>query len=110
RHDRKVGGEPNGLGGSRFRGASTMHQPGVTPALTSGRIPHGVESVPKASERSAAKPKNRADASLSKKEMIEATDDRDGVGRNPRSSPRAGKPPTWRRRIVGTASQQEVDL
>jgi len=110
RHDRKIGGAPNWPGGCQFRGASTTHQLLAAPAVANGRIPHGVKSVPKASERSATKPKNRAVASSSMKKMIEAIDDRDGVGRNPRSSPRAGKPLAWRRRIVGAASRQEGDL
>jgi len=108
RHGRKTGGARNGFGDSRFRGAA-MHQPMAAPAVANGRIPHGVKSVPKASEWSATKPRNRAVASSSVKRMIEATDDRGGAGRNPRSSPGAGKPLTWRRRIVGTASRQEVD-
>lgn len=110
RHDRKVGGAPNGSGVSRVRGASTMHQLLAASAVANCQIPHAVESVPKACERSATKPKNHAAASSSVKKMIEATDDRDGVGRSPRSSPRTGKPLTRRRRTVGTASQQEADL
>ena len=108
RHDRKIGGVANGLRGGQVEGASKMRQPVIASAVTAGRIPHGVELVPKASERTGTEPKNRTVA-FSFERMIEATDDRDGVGRNPRSSPRTGKPFTWRRGIVGTACKQEVD-
>ncbi len=109
RYDRKVGGAVKGSEGSQVPGASVMRQRVVTPAVIAGPIPHGAKLVPKTSERLETEPKNRAVASSSLKRMIEATDERDGVGRNPRSSPRTGKPFTWRRGIVGTASGQEVD-
>lgn len=74
-----------------------------------GRIPHGVKSAPKAGERSVTEPENPAIASgASERRMAEATSDRDRRGRSLRSSPRAGKPFTWRRKAVGTASKQEV--
>jgi hypothetical protein len=76
-----------------------------------GQIPHGVESAPKAGERSVAEPKNLAIASGAfGRRMAEATSDRDGEGRSLRSSPRTGKPSTWRREAVDTVSRQEVDL
>lgn len=75
------------------------------------RNPHGVQSAPKASERSVTEPKNLAVASgLVGLRMAEATSDRDGRGRSLRSSPRTGKPSTWRRGAVDTACKQEVDL
>ena len=40
--------------------------------------------------------------------MIETADDRHDEGRSLRSSPRAGKPLTWRRKAVGAVSQQEA--
>jgi hypothetical protein len=40
--------------------------------------------------------------------MIETADDRHDEGRNLRSSPRTGKPFTWRRKVVDTVSQQEA--
>ncbi len=76
-----------------------------------GRIPHGVQSAPKAGERSVAEPKNPAVASgIVGPRMAEATGDRDGRGRSLRSSPGTGKPSTWRRKAVDTASRQEVGL
>jgi hypothetical protein len=41
--------------------------------------------------------------------MIETADERGDEGRNLRSSPRTGKPFTWRRKVVDAASQQEGD-
>ena len=40
--------------------------------------------------------------------MIETADDRRDEGRSLRSSPRAGKPFTWRREAVDTVSRQEA--
>jgi hypothetical protein len=40
--------------------------------------------------------------------MIETADDRRDEGRSLRSSPRAGKPLTWRRKAVDTVSRQEA--
>lgn len=40
--------------------------------------------------------------------MIETADDRRNEGRSLRSSPRAGKPLTWRREAVDTVSRQEA--
>src|SRR3954452_8674982 len=40
--------------------------------------------------------------------MIEMADDRRDEGRSLRSSPRAGKPFTWRREAVDTVSRQEA--
>lgn len=42
-------------------------------------------------------------------ETVKATDERHGRGRSLRSSPRTGKPSTWRRETVDTACRQEVD-
>lgn len=76
-----------------------------------GRISHGVESAPKASERSAGEPKNLFIASGTFGcRMAEATSDRDDEGRSFRSSPRTGKPSAWRREAVDIAGKQEVDL
>lgn len=75
-----------------------------------GRIPHGVKSAPKAGERSVTEPKNLVIASGAfRLRMTEATSDRDDEGRSLRSSPGTGKPSTWRREAVDTASRQEVD-
>jgi len=74
-----------------------------------GRIPHGVKSAPKAGERSVAEPKNLVIASGAfRRRMTEATSDRDDEGRSLRSSPGTGKPSTWRREAVDTASRQEA--
>lgn len=97
--------------GTRTGGAqSAARQPRYGLAWYRGRIPHGVESAPKAGERSVTEPKNLVIASGTfGPRMAEATSDRDDEGRSLRSSPRAGKPPTWRREAVGTASKQEAD-
>ena len=42
--------------------------------------------------------------------MTEATGDRADEGRSLRSSPRTGKPPTWRREAVDTNCKQEKDI
>jgi hypothetical protein len=74
------------------------------------RISHGVKSAPKAGERSEGEPKNPTIASDDfGRRMAEATSDRDGRGRSLRSSPRTGKPSTWRREAVDTACKQEAD-
>lgn len=74
-------------------------------------IPHGVQSVPKAGERSSTELGNPAIApGASTRRAAEATSDRGDGRRSLRSSPRTGKPFTWRREAVGTASRQEVDL
>ena len=75
-----------------------------------GQISHGVESAPKAGERSVTEPKNLVVASGSfRHRMAEVTSDRGDKGRSLRSSPGTGKPFTWRREAVDTASRQEVD-
>ncbi len=75
-----------------------------------GQISHGVESAPKAGERSVTEPKNLVVASGSfRHRMAEVTSDRGDKGRSLRSSPRTGEPSTWRREAVDTASRQEVD-
>lgn len=75
-----------------------------------GRISHGVESAPKAGERSVGEPKNLVIVSGAfGRRMAEATSDRDDEGRSLRSSPRTGKPSTWRREAVDTAGKQEAD-
>lgn len=99
--------EPTRIGDER----NSARQPRRVLAWRQGRIPHGVESAPKAGERSEAEPKNLVIASASfGRQMAEATSERDDRGRSLRSSPRAGKPPTWRREAVDTACRQEVDI
>lgn len=89
----------------------TVRQPWRLLAWRQGRIPHGVESAPKAGERSKAEPKNLVIASAALgRQMAEATSERDDRGRSLHSSPRAGKPSTWRREAVGTTCRQEVDV
>lgn len=107
------------IGGALVRGVNARtggarraaRQPRHKLAVCRGPNPHGVESVPKAGERSITEPKNPAIApGVSKRRAAEATSDRGDGGRSLRSSPRTGKPFTWRREAVGTASRQEVDL
>lgn len=97
---------------TRTEGARrAVRQPRYGLARYRGRNPHGVQSAPKAGERSVTEPKNLAVASeIVGLRMAEATSDRDGRGRSLRSSPRTGKPSTWRRGAVDTAGRQEVDL
>ena len=97
---------------TRTEGARrAVRQPRYGLARYRGRNPHGVKSAPKAGERSVTEPKNLAVASgIVGLRMAEATSDRDGEGRSLRSSPRTGKPSTWRRGAVDTAGRQEVDL
>jgi len=91
-------------GGAQF----AARQPRRGFAWRRGRIPHGVKSAPKAGERSVAEPKNLVIASGAfRRRMAEATSDRDDKGRSLRSSPGTGKPSTWRREAVDTASKQE---
>lgn len=86
-------------------------QPRYEFAWYRGQIPHGVQSAPKAGERSVAEPKNLVVASgIFGPRMAEATSDRDDGGRSLRSSPRTGKPSTWRREAVDIACRQEVDV
>lgn len=74
------------------------------------QIPHGVESTPKADKGTSPEPGNFLAASSSETAATtKATGDRRKRGRSLRSSPRAGKPSTWRREAVDTACRQEVD-
>ena len=75
------------------------------------RIPHGVESAPKAGKRCDTEPKNLVTtSSISECWMAEATSERDDEGRSLRSSPGTAKPSTWRRKAVNTAGKQEAEL
>jgi hypothetical protein len=107
------------IGGALVRGMNAWtggarcaaRQPRYGFAWYRGRIPHGVESAPTAGERSVTEPKNLVITSGDfQRRMAEATSDRGDGGRSLRSSPRTGKPFTWRRKAVGTASRQEVGL
>ena len=97
--DRRLGGEQHVAG-----------QPARAPVGHAGQSPHGVESAPAADERYLTEPENLAAFSARPDPwgglMIEATDDRCGEGRSLRSSPRMGKPSTWRREAVNAACQQ----
>ena len=110
RDGRKAGGESDRTKGIRTEGVQpTARQPLEKPARSGCRIPHGVESAPKVGKRVSTEPENLVVASSSRRvKMIEATDDRENEGRSLRSSPRTGKPSTWRRKAVGTDCQQEV--
>ena len=112
---RKAGGAsvPSGIMGTEGVRKLVRH-PSSEPAGFGGLNPHGVESASTAGERSPTEPKNLVVASprstLRKTEMTEATGDRGDKGRSLRSSPRTGKPSTWRREAVDTVSRQGVDL
>jgi hypothetical protein len=86
-----------------FRGVGLRpRQSWAASAVAHDPISHGVESAPKANNGTIDELGNLAAASLTiKQEMIEAADDRRRKGRNLRSSPRTGKPFTWRREVVG---------
>jgi hypothetical protein len=107
---RKTGEAPIPAGLPGVRGVrSRARQPAAQLAVADGRSSHGVKSVPTAGEGTSGELGNLAVFSLAGlREMIEATDDRRGRGRSLHSSPRAGKPSTWRRETVSEASRQEV--
>ncbi len=98
------------LGGFR----ATGRQPKGVSVVPLGQNPHGVESAPTADQGYQTEPKNLAGAfgrvASRRARMIEATDERAGRGRSLRSSPRTGKPSTWRREAVDTASKQGAVL
>lgn len=107
---RKAGGVPIPAGLTGIRGARCRaRQPAVQLAVVGGLNPHGVESVPNAGKGTTGELGIPAVFSpAGRREMIEATDDRRGRGRSLRSSPRTGKPSTWRRETVSEASRQEA--
>ncbi len=112
RRERQIGGAlvhcvSKWTGGARRAACQPRHEL----AVCRGPNPHGVESVPKAGERSITEPENPAIApGVSKRRVTEATSDRVDGGRSLRSSPRTGKPSTWRREAMDAASRQETDL
>ena len=93
-------------------GRETERQPASETVGLGGRIPHEVESAPTADKRPRTEPENLAVApthpGIRRARMIEATDERGGRGRSLHSSPRTGKPSTWRREAVDTACRQGV--
>jgi hypothetical protein len=108
---RKAGGAQVRAETTRIRdGRATARQILVRSAVTKVPNPHGVESAPTTDKGSSSELGNLTmTSSANKPEMIETTDERHREGRRLRSSPRTGKPSTWRRETVSTASQQEVD-
>ena len=107
------------IGGALVRGMRAWtggaqraaRQPRYGLAWYRGQSPHGIQSAPKVGERSVTETKNPVITSgASERRMTEATSDRGDGGRSLRSSPRTGKPSTWRREAVDTASKQEADL
>lgn len=108
---RKAGGAPVPAGVSGIRGmCGCTCQSFVQLAVAKGRNPHGVKSVPTADEGTLSELGNLAAGSPADRwEMVEATDDHRREGRSLRSSPRAGKPLTWRRKAVDRANRQEAD-
>ncbi len=112
RREPKTGGVLVCAGDTRTGGVRpAARQPRREIAWRRDRNPHGVKSAPKAGKRSETEPKNLVCASVAfRRRMAEATCDRADEGRSLRSSPRAGKPPAWRREAVDTACRQEVGL
>lgn len=103
---RRAGGELNGDWYAPFWGGPiSARQRRTQPAVVDRQNPHGVKSVSKADKGKLTEPRNLNAIS---KRMIEVTDDHGNEGRNPRSSPRTGKPFTWRRGIVDRACKQEI--
>jgi len=100
----RAGGAPVPSSTLGTRGESKTRQPADGTALSAGRNPHGVESGPTTGKGKLSEPGNPAAASFG---MAEATGERDGGGRSSHSSQRTGKPSTWRRGAVQTASKQE---
>jgi len=83
---------------------NTLRQPADTTAESVDPNPYGVESGSTAGQGKSSEPGNPLDVSFG---MAEATGDHDQRGRSLHSSPRTGKPSTWRRQAVDTASTQE---
>ena len=71
------------------------------------QIPHGVKLDPKTGKGNILEPKNLTTIPQG---VTEATSDHCCEGRSLRSSPRTGKPSTWQREAVDTASRQEKGL
>jgi hypothetical protein len=107
--DPKVGGAALVAGGAlapscQLGAGEPTSQPTDESVMSVGPIPHGVESGPTAGQGNLSEPENLIAAPFG---VTEATGDRRDEGRSLRSSPRAGKPSTWRREAVDTASRQE---
>lgn len=84
-----------------------VSQFGGMAVVAANRNPSGIESGPKTDKGLLSEPGNPAGASFG---MTKATGERTSRGRSLRSSPRAGKPSTWRRETVNTVSRQEGDI
>jgi retron-type reverse transcriptase len=72
--------------------------------MSDGPIPHGVKFDPKTSKGNLLEPENLTTTPFG---VAETTSDRCSKGRSLRSSPRTGKPSTWRREVVDTVGRQE---
>lgn len=109
---RKAGGEPEGIWLMPSRGMPlAANQQPIQLAVVGRQIPHGVKLVSKTDKGALTEPRNFITTSPpARKGMIEATDDHGDGGRSPRSSPRTGKPFTWRRRTVERDCKQEVGI
>ena len=89
----------------------SARQQSIKLAVIDRQNPHGVKSVSKTDKWSLIEPKNFIGApNLTWERVIEAIDDRSDEGQSPCSSPRAGKPLTWRRGTVNRVCKQEVGL
>jgi hypothetical protein len=109
---RKAGGVLNDAWHATFGGVPiSARQQSIKFAVIDCQNPHGVKSVSNTDKWSLIEPKNFIGAPHStRKRVIEAIDDRSDEGQSPRSSPRAGKPLTWRRGTVNRDCKQEVGL
>ena len=97
------------MGARQGRRENRGQQPGK-PARPGCRNPHGVKLAPKADEERRWNLGTRPRCRLLRGRMAEATGDRAKRRRSLRSSPRTGKPSTWRRRAVDTPCKQEMDF
>lgn len=78
------------------------------PASAGSLMPHGVKSAPKVIDGMRLEPGNFDMISYDYRGMTKTAGEHHIKGRSLRSSPRVGKPSTWRRETVDTTSRQEV--
>jgi hypothetical protein len=109
---RRAGGVLDGAWDATFGDVPiSARQQSIKFAVIDRQNPHGVKSVSKTDKWSLIEPKNFFVVPQPAGErVIEAIDDRNDEGQSPRSSPRAGKPHTWRRGTVNRGCKQEVGL
>src|SRR6516165_707704 len=104
---RKAEGEPACFSTMQARDkGESLGQPTDATAESAGPNPYGVKSGSTTGQGKPSEPGNPLDVSFG---MAKATGDHDQRGRSLHSSLRMGKPSTWRRQAVDTASRQEGD-